>query len=308
MCLVVDGKIATAGFALDLKEEGSDRCRDRGSGKPQTDFCRMLGGRSRVAGGGAMSIAIALCLSLLCLLPPACGDLLPVNRGQNMGGKKPITIWPLQDAQQMHVHCVELAEALPILLPAGYPVLDLGCGVGYYVSELAKRGYTVHAAEGTPGIEAISIHKPIHQADLSEPITLNFPHGHVMSFEVAEHLSAEDEDTFLDNVIKFCAGRLLLSWALPAACAPGRGHGHLNCRSNLYVVRRLFLRGFTFHAVDTAWLRAKVAHTEAFWFKETLLVFDLFPPPSLSAIKAGELTGKGPQSAYARATQCPVLT
>eukprot|EP00961_Rhodomonas_salina_P014095 188828-Rhodomonas_salina.1 len=81
--------------------------------------------------------------------------------------------------------------------------------------------------------------------------------------------------------------RLLLSWALPAACAPGhatdsdgtwrsrperrrypdtnsavtgagRGHGHLNCRSNLYVVRRLFLRGFTFHAVDTAWLRAKV--------------------------------------------------
>lgn len=114
MCLVVDGKIATAGFALDLKEEGSDRCRDRGSGKPQTDFCRMLGGRSRVAGGGAMSIAIALCLSLLCLLPPACGDLLPVNRGQ--------VVRPFPLSHEIYLSDKNNTSKAPIF---GYPSCDV---------------------------------------------------------------------------------------------------------------------------------------------------------------------------------------
>lgn len=68
------------------------------------------------------------------------------------------------------------------------------------------------------------------QADLSEPLALNFPDGHVMSFEVAEHLAVDDEETFVDNIVKFCIGRLLLSWALPAACAPG-----------LYVTSRMLL-------------------------------------------------------------------
>ncbi|MGB1600166.1 MAG: hypothetical protein ACPIOQ_45890, partial [Promethearchaeia archaeon] len=41
------------------------------------------------------------------------GDLLPVNRRTDMVGRKPVTIWPLSDAAQMHVHSPELAQALP---------------------------------------------------------------------------------------------------------------------------------------------------------------------------------------------------
>jgi len=37
------------------------------------------------------------------------------------------------------------------------------------------------------------------------------------------------------------------------------GHGHLNCRSNIYVIRKLFERGFSFHYDDTFWLRARVS-------------------------------------------------
>jgi len=150
------------------------------------------------------------------------GDLLPINHDADVTGQKAITIWPLQDAAQMHVHSPELAQALPSLLQEGIPVIDLGCGMGYYVAELAKNGYTTYGVEGTPDIQGIALHKPIYQADLSEALTVALPDGHVLSFEVAEHLSIQDESTFLDNIVLHARSRLLLSWALPHACAPGR--------------------------------------------------------------------------------------
>ncbi len=54
---------------------------------------------------------------------------------------------------------------------------DFGCGVGYYVAQLSAQGYDVYAVEGTPGIESVSLYAPILQADLSEPLTLDIPHG-----------------------------------------------------------------------------------------------------------------------------------
>jgi hypothetical protein len=75
----------------------------------------------------------------------------------------------------MHVHSPELAQALPALLPAGLAVVDLGCGVGYYLSELAKIGYMTYGVEGTPDIQGIALHTPIYQADLSEPLSVPLP-------------------------------------------------------------------------------------------------------------------------------------
>jgi SAM-dependent methyltransferase len=75
----------------------------------------------------------------------------------------------------MHVHSPELAQALPALLPAGLAVVDLGCGVGYYLSELAKNGYMAYGVEGTPDIQGIALHTPIYQADLSEPLSVPLP-------------------------------------------------------------------------------------------------------------------------------------
>ena len=226
--------------------------------------------------------ALLLLIALLQALGTV-GDVLPINNDPTMEGRtKPITIWPLKDASQMHVHSPELAEALPSLLQEGIPVIDLGCGLGYYVAELAKRGYDTYGVEGTPDIQGIALHKKIFQADLSEPLTVPLPDGHVLSFEVAEHLSVDDESIFLDNIILHASSRLLLSWALPDACAPGRGNGHLNCRSNLYVIRQLFTRGFSFHEDESMWLRERVRGSAAYWFDGTLLVFDRLDVSSLS--------------------------
>jgi hypothetical protein len=240
-------------------------------------------------------MAAAQLLAALALLQAlgTAGDLLPANRDSALldGRAKPITIWPLADAARMHVHSPELAAALPTLLRADIPVIDLGCGVGYYVAELAKKGYEAYGVEGTPDIQGIALHEPIFQADLSEPLTVPLPDGHVLSFEVAEHLAVEDEGTFLDNVVLHARSRLLLSWALPEACAPGRGHGHLNCRSNLYVIRQLFLRGFTFHEDESTWLRERVRGSAAYWFDGTLLVFDRL---DLSKLSLHDLAAEGP--------------
>lgn len=222
------------------------------------------------------------------------GDLLPINHDPALEGRtKPITIWPLKDASKMHVHSPELAEALPALLQQNIPVIDLGCGLGYYVAELAKRGYDAYGVEGTPDIRGIALHQQIYQADLSEPLAVDLPDGHVLSFEVAEHLAIEDESTFLDNIILHARSRLILSWALPEACAPGRGHGHLNCRSNLHVIRQLFTRGFSFHNDESMWLRERVRGSAAYWFDGTLLVFDRL---DISKLSLHELeTGKAAQ-------------
>ncbi len=60
--------------------------------------------------------------------------------------------------------------------------------------------------------------------------------GNVISLEVAEHLQAEDEDVYLENLVSYCSSRMLLSWALPEACAPGRGHGKHLYSKHLYSV------------------------------------------------------------------------
>lgn len=118
------------------------------------------------------------------------------------------------------------------------------------------------------------MHQPIHHADLSEPLSLPLPRGSVMSLEVAEHLDRADESVFLDNLASLCSHRLILSWALPDACAPGRGYGHLNCRDNAYVIEAMFGLGMLFQPEATAWLRSRLQDAEAFWFKDTVMVFD----------------------------------
>jgi hypothetical protein len=76
-----------------------------------------------------------------------------------------------------HTHTLQLARALPHLFDKSLPVTDFGCGIAYYIQNLSQKGYTVHAVEGTPGIESIALYKPIIEADLSEPLTLDIPQG-----------------------------------------------------------------------------------------------------------------------------------
>jgi len=178
------------------------------------------------------------------------------------------TIWTLAEAKRKHRHSVGLADALVDLLPPSQPVLDLGCGQGFYLQHLAARGYRCLGVEGTLGIRDIAFFPSIVTADLSKPLDLGWPRSSIVCLEVAEHLLPEQEPQLLDTIDQYCGHWLVLSWAVPGQ----RGHGHNNCRSNEYVRDRFAQRGFQVQAEPTDRLRRAVDEGTSY-FRRTLQVF-----------------------------------
>lgn len=178
------------------------------------------------------------------------------------------TIWTLETAKKEHLHSRRLAEGLAKVLPSTEPVLDLGCGRGFYLDYLARRGFHCLGVEGTPGISEIALFPDIIQADLSRPLDLKWPPSSVLCIEVAEHLLSDQEAQLLDNIHRYCSGWLVISWAVPGQA----GTGHHNCRPNSYVYKQLASRGFELLPLATFELR-ELAGIDHGFFRNTLLAF-----------------------------------
>jgi SAM-dependent methyltransferase len=177
-------------------------------------------------------------------------------------------IWPLETARKRHRHAAQIAELLANVLPPEEPVLDLGCGLGFYLSALARRGYRCRGVEGTPGIAGVALFPDIVQADLSQPLKLDWPKSSILCLEVAEHLFPAQEPQLVATIDEFCSGWLVISWAVPGQ----PGHGHHNCRPNSYVYRRFRELGFELQPEPTFLLR-EAADEATHYFRNTLLVF-----------------------------------
>lgn len=176
-------------------------------------------------------------------------------------------IWTPEEAQANHVFCPELAEAMLKILPKDVPVLDIGCGNGAYVDFLNERTRQgANGLEGTP-----SAHDKILCADLSKPFEYKWYSAFsIISLEVGEHIPREHEQTFLDNLVKYADRKVILSWAIPGQ----GGLGHVNERSFEYIVRQMVKRGFALNADETVQLRQAVATSSAWWFKNSIGVYD----------------------------------
>lgn len=168
------------------------------------------------------------------------------------------------------------------------PVIDFGCGDCYLLDYLHEAGFKVHGVDGYIPEHAKKLRhfsvfsRYLWWLDLSRIVELtNFKKingkpapagiltGKVISLEVGEHIPAEYEQIFLDNLVRHCNSRLILSWAVPGQ----NGIGHVNCRPNDYVIAELDKRGFTFNASWTKTLR-EVPEQHVAYFRETLMVFD----------------------------------
>ncbi|MEQ8789847.1 MAG: sulfotransferase [Pirellulaceae bacterium] len=217
-----------------------------------------------------------LCPFLGCVPPRA--DFPHVGRSTNktspMNKRQPSsTIWPLDVARRKHRQSERIAAALSEHLPRDQPVLDLGCGPGYYLKILSNSGFRCLGVEGTPGIAEIAEFSPIVQADLARPLELDWPKSTVICLEVAEHLRPEEESQLIETIDAYCSGRLIISWAIPGQ----RGTGHHNCRPNSYVYRRFEQRGFVLDPRATFLLR-ELAEDHVKYFRNTLLVMQRTAP------------------------------
>ena len=170
-----------------------------------------------------------------------------------------------------HAYDGKLAGAILKLLKARKcdTLVDFGCGMAEYARLFKKHGLVVEAYDGNPYTEQISggIGKVL---DLSRHFDLAKKFKCVMSLEVGEHIPAEFEQTFLNNLTNHCneeeGGLIILSWALPGQ----DGDGHVNCQDNDYIMLEMQKRGYFLDDLLTNQLRKA---SSLWWFKKSLMVF-----------------------------------
>jgi hypothetical protein len=120
--------------------------------------------------------------------------------------------------------------------------------------------------EGTPGIEELT-EGAVAQLDLSVPHVGQLPRTDwSVTMEVAEHIPAQYEATFLETVLSTARLGVILTWARPGQ----GGHGHVNEQDEAYVAQRLEAAGFDELDVASQFLRA---HASFFWLKSNSRVF-----------------------------------
>jgi predicted SAM-dependent methyltransferase/glycosyltransferase involved in cell wall biosynthesis len=199
------------------------------------------------------------------------------------------------DTAHLHHNCsMPLATWIATYLAAkkDSAVYDFGCGVGSYLKVLHENGFEqLLGFEGD--IPTPRMFEHIQQRDLTQPYTVVMK-GNVICLEVAEHIPAEFEDVFLDNVTGACNDRLILSWAIRGQ----GGDGHVNCLDNYEVIGRICKRGFKYLPLESAEARAVI--TDLPWFKNTIMIFERIPeseavqiPTNILPIRKLEI-GAGP--------------
>lgn len=177
----------------------------------------------------------------------------------------PRGFWENADARGHHfdpILCRAICDFL--LAEQCTSILDLGCGPGVYTLELSKRGFLARGLDGNPNTPQVTAGQ-CEVADLSERLELGASDW-VLSLEVGEHIPAEYEDVFLDNVARHGQRGVILSWAIEGQ----GGSGHVNCRNNGYIIAKMEARGFRRDGPAEKVLRE---HSKLSWFRDTIMVF-----------------------------------
>lgn len=175
-------------------------------------------------------------------------------------------IWNQWLADTYHQSSPKLAKFLSKILPKDKPVIDLGCGAGFYIAKLAGEGFKCIGVEGF----ALSnfLHNDILIHDLTKPVDLGWK-GSVISLEVIEHIDKQYEDIVLDTITNHCNGILVFSWALTGQA----GIGHVNLVDQDYAIKKVEERGFKLNQFLTEVGRSSV-DANCNWFERTLLIFE----------------------------------
>jgi len=175
---------------------------------------------------------------------------------------------------------VHLATAIGrlVVTDGGSSVLELGAGCGCYTHFLhVNFGLEMSAYDGVPGIGALS-GGLVHHADLSKPLDLGM-HDWVLCTEVAEHLPAQYEDTFLATVTKSARLGLVFSWDYHGFLL---NHAHVNPRSHQYVIKKFRRLGWQFSQAETEYLKSQAGRFCCRWLRENIMVFRPAPPDAPS--------------------------
>ncbi len=160
---------------------------------------------------------------------------------------------------------------LDLVLPRIPPVrsaVDVGCGVGAWLSVLRERGVADVAGVDGAWIDEKLLKIPadkFRRADLSGPLNLKRRFDLAISLEVAEHLPPERADGFVGELTG-AADFVLFSAAIPFQ----GGYGHVNERWQSHWAEMFARRGFAVRD----WIRPRLwtDRSVPVWYRENLLL------------------------------------
>lgn len=124
-----------------------------------------------------------------------------------------------------HDYSFPLARWIAKFFNKRHQTVDFGAGDGFYTGYLEDMGFYAIAVEGNKNT-VVNASKVIQQ-DLTEPFILERC-GNSICLEVGEHIPAEFEQQFIDNIANNTKYKLVLSWAVPEQ----EGWYHVNCKDN----------------------------------------------------------------------------
>jgi 2-polyprenyl-3-methyl-5-hydroxy-6-metoxy-1,4-benzoquinol methylase len=143
-------------------------------------------------------------------------------------------------------------------------VIDIGCGVGIYLAELAKRRVEVTGYDGSPAALANALLKDkIHLHDLCQPLKLNRQFDLCLCLELAEHLPK----TCAKNLISTLTS--LSSSVVFTAATPGQAPkslGHINEQPHRYWQKLFRQKGFLLNQSLTEKIRQQMVKENVIWW------------------------------------------
>lgn len=171
-----------------------------------------------------------------------------------------------KENSNQHVTDLKLVTELSIFLE-GKKVASFGDGPGAYKREILKeRKVLVYDAyDGAPFTEVTSEGR-VTFLDLTSP-QFGLPlYDWVISLEVAEHVPAQFENVYMDNIARHCKEGIVISWATPGQ----GGFEHINERPFNYVIN--LMKKYDFEWDETMSLHLRSAST-FIWFRNNIGVF-----------------------------------
>ena len=160
---------------------------------------------------------------------------------------------------------------LPIVLDLVKPasVVDVGCGLGLWLSVVAEHGVEDILAVDGDYVDRSRLRVParaFHAADLSRPLRLDRRFDLAMSLEVAEHLPPERSASFVADLVAL-APAVLFSAALPNQ----GGVDHVNERWLPYWAAEFARHGYV--PVDAVRPRVWEDPEVDFWYAQNTMLY-----------------------------------
>lgn len=175
-----------------------------------------------------------------------------------------------KDHHAMTVHAARTIVPLVLeALPPVHSAVDLGCGVGTWLSVLIEHGVEdVLGLDGSwVGRELLEIPETqFREADMEGDLSFERKFDLAIALEVAEHLSPEKAETFVGSLTR-AADFVVFSAAVPYQ----GGEGHLNEQWPDYWAELFERQGFD--GIDLVRQRVWTDPQIPVWYRQNILLF-----------------------------------